>query len=491
MICNWVRPIAAGLLLAALPFNAHAADGPFVVKPYVQLGDRPTPATAEGMSILWHAADEDADWTVEVKGISGDWAKVVEVGMKRVAVEGLPPHRVYRADANGLAPGETFEYRVKRVGKEVFSASARARRPAGQPQRFVVFGDCAQGTPEQKLIANRTYLAKPDYVMITGDIVYSRGQASEWREKFFPVYNADDPSPAVGVPLIRSTPIIAAPGNHDTMTRDLAKYPDALAYFYYMAQPLNGPAAAEGGKNTPTLSGPEPRQAAFRDLAGPSYPRMANFSFDYGDAHWTVLDANPYVDPTDPALRDWIARDLAAARGKTWRFVSFHQPGFNSSRAHFEQQYMRLLSEVFEAGAVDIVFNGHVHNYQRSYPLRFVPRAGTDGKLVSPKGEVAGTWTLDRSFDGATQTVPNGVIYIVTGAGGAGLYNREQQDNPASWQGFTHKFISRTHSITVADLDGPRLTITQVTPDGNEVDRFVVTKPSSPSRAATATVGGR
>ena len=31
---------------------------------------------------------------------------------------------------------------------------------------------------------------------------------------------------------------------------------------------------------------------------------MANFSFDYGNAHWTVLDSNKNVDWTDPSLYD-------------------------------------------------------------------------------------------------------------------------------------------------------------------------------------------
>ena len=51
---------------------------------------------------------------------------------------------------------------------------------------------------------------------------------------------------------------------------------------------------------------------------------------------------------------------------------------------------MRLLAPMLEAGKVDVVFNGHVHNYQRSYPLRFVPDkqgtllvGGRDGKTVA------------------------------------------------------------------------------------------------------------
>ncbi len=212
---------------------------------------------------------------------------------------------------------------------------------------------------------------------------------------------------------------------------------------------------------------------------------MRNFSFDHANAHWTILDSNPYVDVTDKGLRDWVSRDLAAAKQATWRFVVFHHPGFSSSREHFEQQHMRQLADLFEAGDVDVVFSGHVHNYQRSYPLRFVPGTNGDDKpLIGKNGKVVtggkymvpGRFKLDKSFDGATKTRADGVIYIVTGAGGQHLYDPEQQDEPSSWQDFTHKFISKVHSLTVADVDGGTMTVRQVSADGRELDRFVLTK---------------
>ena len=70
----------------------------------------------------------------------------------------------------------------------------------------------------------------------------------------------------------------------------------------------------------------------------------------------------------------------------------------------------------------------------------------------------------------------DGVIYVVTGAGGQHLYDSEQQDEPETWQIFTHKFVSKVHSLTVADVDGARMTVRQLSADGRELDRFVVTK---------------
>jgi hypothetical protein len=36
--------------------------------------------------------------------------------------------------------------------------------------------------------------------------------------------------------------------------------------------------------------------------------------------------------------------------------------------------------------------------------------------------------------------------------------------------------ISQVHSLTVADVDGPRLTIRQVAADGRELDNFTIEK---------------
>ncbi len=475
--------IAATCVIALSTARVQSAEpvpgAPFIAKPYLQIGRVPSP---DSVVLLWHAPDADAEWSVDYQsGTDRTWTKADAPTYRRVDVPGVSPHRVYRVSLTRLAAGGTYAYRVQKGGVTVFSAEARAPKAAKQPYRFVVFGDCGAGTPEQKPIAHQAFLAKPDLVMIPGDVVYERGRIAEYRDQFWPVYNADEPSLSGGVPLLRSTLFVAAPGNHDMDTRDPEHMNGNLAYFYYWDQTLNGPIGKEGGPFVPALDLPEAFRKGLTQAAGAAYPRMTNFSFDYGNAHWTIIDSNPYVDWTDAELKQWVASDLASAQGATWRFVAFHHPGFNSAREHFEQQQMRLLSPIFEAGNVDIVFNGHVHNYQRSYPLRFVPDkqstllVGRD--LKTPRGRVVnGRWILDKTFDGRSDTTPEGVIYVVTGAGGQHLYNPEQQDDRDSWQGFTHKFISKVHSLTVANVNGKTLTIRQVTGEGEEIDQFVVTK---------------
>jgi 3',5'-cyclic AMP phosphodiesterase CpdA len=473
-LSSWETGItAAGALASA------AADSPFLVKPYLQLGDSAADRSGPGdLVLVWQTEDREAPWSVAVQTApDGAWRTLDAPTWRQIAVTGVTPHRVYRNVLRGLEAGGTFHYRVLNGQAVVFSAEARAKKGPGQPYRFVAFGDCAAGTPAQKMIASRAYEARPDFVVIPGDIVYSRGRVSEYREKYWPVYNSEEASPAFGAPLLRSTLTVAAPGNHDIAAVDLEKYPDGLAYFYYWDQPLNGPVGRAGNNFVAPLVGPASNQKAFLNAAGSNYPRMANFSFDYGNAHWTVIDSNPYGGPPSAELKSWVERDLIAAQRATWRFVLFHHPGFNSAKSHFDQQQMRLMAPALEAGKADIVFNGHVHNYQRSYPLRFVPDPLPTG--ISPRliERISGHWTLDKTFDGHTRTQPDGVIYVVTGAGGAKLYNPEQQDVPGSWQEFTHKYFAKVNSLTIVDVQGPRLTVRQVSAEGEELDRFTVTKP--------------
>src|SRR5262249_43128623 len=147
---------------------------------------------------------------------------------RRVAVPTIAPHRVYQATLL-WTPGGTIAYRILRAGRVVFEATTKLPPPPGVPSRAVVFGDCGAGTVEQRAMAFGVYQARPDYAVITGDIVYSRGRISEYREKFYPVYNAAKAHPDLGAPLIRSTLFVAAPGNHNIATRDLGQFPDGLA----------------------------------------------------------------------------------------------------------------------------------------------------------------------------------------------------------------------------------------------------------------------
>ena len=114
--------------------------------------------------------------------------------------------------------------------------------------------------------------------------------------------------PRIGAPLLRSVPFYTVIANHDVQGKDdsgrevadFMRNPDALAYYAALHLPLNGP---ESPTYPTPVTEPAARLEAFQASAGARFPRMANYSFDYGDAHFLCLDSNRYTDPNDAALQ--------------------------------------------------------------------------------------------------------------------------------------------------------------------------------------------
>lgn len=459
------RPVR-WLLWAALAASCLAPAQVFQLEPYLQPGNAPTLRREERV-VLWQTDAERHSFAVQFAPAGGRGRAALASPLP-TPDGGL----LYSATLDRLAFDTRYTYAVRRDGRIVFEGSFRTRT-RGPRLSFAVVGDSGSGSLAEILIALRLFRDDPDFILQTGDYVYSSGRASEYRSRLFPIYNAPVADPGVGAPVLRSIPVYVAFGNHDLAGRDLGRTPDGLAGFYYCRLPLNGPALA----SAPTDLGPETARAAFARLAEDRFPRMMNYSFDVGNAHFCILDANANADPLEPALLKWLEYDLGKTRAR-WKFVAFHQPGFHTSPAHYETQKMRLLAPTFERLGVDVVFSGHVHNYQRSAPLTFEPSAaGATGSLVP------GTFRIDGTFDGNNRTRPRGVIYVVSGAGGASLYDAALSGRPERWERpgdtwapFTRVLVSDRHSYTRVRIDGDRLTCVQIDAYGNELDRFVVTK---------------
>jgi hypothetical protein len=474
--------------------SARAEPPTFLIKPFVQFGTASGAAQAPGaltsLEILWHSQDEpQAKWTVALEFSKKTRGLLFmhrfltpEVRHVRIPGGGLeaPASKQYRAVVTGLMHDEHFIYRIFKDGVLVFESEAQAAADADRPYRFVAVGDIGEGRPGQKKIAYQIWKNKPEFVAVPGDIAYKRGRVSEYLEKFFPIMNHDQASPETGAPLLRSIPFMSCGGNHDfgrpdlTDVPDFDRFPDLFGYFIFWSQPLNGPQVGAHGNSFQKLIGGNERQKAFLEAAAGRYPLMANFSFDYGNAHWLVLDANPYMDWTDKELQDWVERDLKSTT-KTWKFVMYHQPAFTSHSRHRKEQRMRLVHDIFERNGVDIVFMGHAHWYERMYPLSFkMANPAIKSGEVNPIGDVDGEFVLDKDFDGTTNKKPKGIIYLITGGGGAKL---QQVDLPPSgWMPFTHKLVFDRHSFSVIDVADRMLTLRQIDEDGVEIDAFTIAK---------------
>lgn len=487
-----LSPLGRGLFAAP---NLNKRLPIFSVLPYLQPGDNSSFQNGrESLVVAWQTLD-GGDFRVEY-GPSKAYGQVAGIAAVRrfsgTADDGELRWN-FAANLSGLNLGQKVFYRVSCNGQSVLEGYGTTRRGRGQAIRFVAFGDNSFGDLSDHQIAFQAYRQNPDFVMNTGDNVYEGGLDDEYARYFFPVYNSDVAGPRTGAPLLRSVPFYSVMANHDVHGKDAQKHPladfdknpDSLGFYTALHLPLNG---FDPSQATPTLAATDAGKSSlslFQKAAGARFPRQANYSFDAGDAHFLCIDSNLYVDPTDPALQAWIERDLRATDAR-WKFVVYHHPAFNVGAEHYNNQQMRALHPLWEAHSVDFVLNGHEHNYQRSAPLRFVPGDLSGAKKVNAKGRfVPGQFAVDRRFDGVKNTRAQGVMHIVTGAGGKHLYEDdvEWNTNPAKWLHpedgnveYVRRFVSDVHSLTTFDVDGGRLTMRQINQFGEEIDRIVVEK---------------
>lgn len=478
--------MAAGVAVLVFPAivrgQAPAPPDPFLVKPYLQLGQ--DALALDALSLLWHGPDQDAAWSVTLKpAAQEDGEQTLRPTWTRIAVPGIEPHRVYRALLRPLRPGVACEYRVLLDGKPVFQGAANARKGPGEPSRVAVLGDLGGDDPPTQAIARQVYRHKPDLVVVPGDIVYQDGRIAEYRKDFYPVYNADQARASTGAPLLRNTLVVGVLGNHDVGERGprhpCTRHPDGLAYYLYWDQPLNGPPLRPEGPHAPPLvPGPGWTWDAFLAAAGQRFPTMGTFSFDSGNAHWTVLDSNFHARWDARELRDWLARDLEQARSTTWRFVVFHHPAFPfAEQAAYADQWMSRLWPMLEQYRVDIVFTGHLHAYVRTRPIRFTPDPESLASLDprTQQGHVAGKLVWDARFDGARRTRAQGVIHIITGGGGANLHLKGKGPR-LQMKPYVARTVLDEPSFSLLDLEGRTLTFRQINGEGVELDRFILTK---------------
>ena len=499
-------------LLAVLSIAAHAQT--VLVKPYIQPGNGATLDGTDTKVLTWLTDQKPGEFTVEFGNtdVTPRTAKVARLALDfapakpKPAAAAKPPVSTknpalsveeikemvtkeaapvipeceqhyfrYRAVLSGLPFDAEISYRVKLAGALVREGVFKTRASSAKPVRFVAVGDLANGKPEQNAIAFQIAQQKPDFLVALGDIVYSGGRVLQYMHHFWTTYNdVATPGETTGAPLMASVPFYPVLGNHDADNSKLPDYPDAFAAYYFFSVPKNGPGT--GAWNTALGKDAKVAQA-FRVRAGAEYPAMGEYSFDYGPAHIVCLDTNTYTTPE--AIQPWLEKDLLASK-QPWKFVCFHAPAFHTSPQHYSEQKMRLLEPMFEKCGVDVVFAGHVHNYQRSKPLRFTPNP----PKRDPRGRVNGTFAFDTAFDGVKNTVPNGIIHIVSGGGGATLYKTEfpktvakmVAETPENYQPLTEKFTADQHSFSLVDLTPTTFEMRQLSIKGEELDHFKITK---------------
>ncbi|MFU8845083.1 MAG: metallophosphoesterase family protein, partial [Bacteroidales bacterium] len=117
------------------------------------------------------------------------------------------------------------------------------------------------------------------------------------------------------------------------------------------------------------------------------------YSFDYGPAHFCMIDLDHEDATLNQEKRNWIENDLSNTL-KKWKIVVFHSPIFSSGGHDNNLNEQVYLQSLFVNSGVQIVLNGHNHYYAHwmVQGIHHLTLGGGGANLYSPQtdaGELA------------------------------------------------------------------------------------------------------
>lgn len=436
-----------------------STDQVFTIRPYLQLGKDYSTA-GESYVLFFGTALKGQDWLVEYRSADEDQWRQCELSRKLLAGEKGYKLYLYRAPILALSTGKSFEYRVLRKGSQIFAG--KGCLPSPDKCKIVVVGDMCDGGKRSRKVARAIAKSNPELLVTAGDIVYNRGRVSEYLRRFFPTYNHPDCAE-----ILSSTPLAPVAGNHDIGVPGILDDPDfasqdALGILKFFEAPANGPRNVRSDLERLLKKKGKKKALEILQELPKGFLRHSNYSFCYARIYCLVLDANIYMDWSLPALQQWVSAQLAQAPAGAWKIVIYHQAAFSQDFKYANDQHMRLLCPIFERAGVSLVFSGHCHYYERTYPIRYLPST-CDTK---DDGTVPGTMILDKSGS----QYPDGVTYVITGAGGK-LTNCLTAPSQAPFAAST---ITDKNSFTVLEATSDELTLQQLSRECEVLDSFVI-----------------
>jgi acid phosphatase type 7 len=303
--------------------------------------------------------------------------------------------RMHEAHLCGLSPDTEYSYQITADPNHHspiyhFRTAPDLATAADAEVVIAAVGDSRGGYDVWARVVAQIAARSPDLVLFSGDAVTFGQLQPEW-DAFF----------TAGEPLFSHVPVVAIHGNHEI---------NAINFYAQFAMP-----------------GDE-----------------ENFSFDYGAAHLIVLNDSPdVVDDVLGRATEFLTADLDAHRAARWQIVNHHRPMYSSAARHGSDLVLRAAwGPILDAHHVDLVLNGHEHDYERTFPMR---------------ADVQQASTAD------------GTVYVVSGGAGAELYENGNE----RW---TARSAS-VHSATVVRVRHELLELSVFDDVGAAVDHLVIDKP--------------
>ena len=297
-------------------------------------------------------------------------------------VNGVTTH-IYKAKLDSLDFGKTYSYRVGDTALGTYSPvyTFTTRPQTVSDFSFIYTADtqpsCFDGLGYLGVNAlfNKAFAKAPNaqFLVSGGDFVYcsDEGQSSitVWRNV---INGGNNKNTGAAGSLFASHPWFIANGNHDANK---------------VQQFLNNKVTGTGDAND-------------------------YYSYDYGDAHFVVLDSG-HNGSLDTAQLNWLSSDLASTT-KKWKVLFLHFSLYCSTDRDLgvdkttlaERSDRQTLLNIIDTNKVDLVVSAHVNeSYYTSYPLK----GGAKTADVPTK-----TGGVD------CYTSPSGTIYMQNGGSGLG-----------------------------------------------------------------------
>ncbi|WP_313638680.1 metallophosphoesterase family protein [Paenibacillus sp.] len=359
-------------------------------------------------AFTWYTSNSNAAGVLElVKGQASSFANsdVLRVEANSSSIKTDNGTRgVHKAEVTGLEPGTLYSYRVgSGVEGEWSTVTEFSTEETGLDSvTFINVTDSQGETTNDFKLWGKTLgkalqtFPEAKFIVHNGDLTENPEDSAGWDQFFGNVQG-----------LISGIPLMPVTGNHDEVDDD------AKDFTSHFNLPDNG---AKGS------------------IAGTSY------SFDYGPVHVSVLNTESNLKKQT----EWLKQDLKNT-DKEWKIVAMHRPAYGGNSFKKVEDWI----DIFDAYEVDLVLQGHNHEYSRSFPLRA-------GKIV-PEGE---------NPVGAKR----GTVYVVTNASG-GKFNEKKEDQ------FYHKVHFQNYKQMFAGISvsGNTLTYQAFDVDGKMLDEFVLT----------------
>jgi hypothetical protein len=316
-----------------------------------------------------------------------------------IKLTGLEPEMLYYYSTASLADGESVlaSYRGTRLESEV-STLQTANKPE-TPFGFVVISDTQKNPAVVASLAKAAWDLRPNFAVISGDLVDTGNSKLQWTEQFF----------APMRPLFERIAFYPVLGNHEGNTD---------YYYQYMSLP------------------------------DPEY----FYTYSYGNTQFFMLDTNRDVRPGTEQY-EWLERELAASKAR-WKICVHHQPPYSSDddygndwkrpikKATLGDTKSKPLVELYDKHAVDIVWCGHIHSYERTWLIR-------GGKPVEK----------------------DGTLYMITGGGGGPL------ETPGPFRPGFQRHVKQGHHFCYITVHGGELEIQAYDLEGRLFDQVTLRKP--------------